>query len=79
MNAMKYIHYEFDAGPEDVIEVSLDRAANVQLLDDENYDNWPKPNTDTGGEFYPLLTRPVAARRIASSGSGTTASPPTTR
>jgi hypothetical protein len=34
---MKYIHYEFDAEPEDVIEVTLDRAANVQLLDETNY------------------------------------------
>ena len=37
-----------------------------------------RPNSDTGGEFYPLLTRPVAAPRIASSGSAPTASPPTT-
>jgi hypothetical protein len=29
-----------------------------------------RPSSDTGGEFYPLLTRPVAAPRIASSGSG---------
>ncbi len=36
----KYIHYEFDTSPGDVIEVELDRAANVQLLDRENYDHY---------------------------------------
>ena len=30
---------------------------------------WGRPNSDTGGEFYPLLTRPVAAQRTESSGS----------
>jgi hypothetical protein len=33
---------------------------------------------DTGGEFHPLLTRPVAGQRTGSSGSAPTASPPTT-
>ena len=37
---MKYLHYAFEVGPGDVIEVSLDRAANVQLLDDANFDNY---------------------------------------
>jgi uncharacterized protein DUF1883 len=37
---MEYIHYEFDANAGDVIEVILDRAANVQLLDPENYANY---------------------------------------
>ena len=41
-------------------------------------DMWNYHNLDTGGEFYPLLTRPVAARRIASSGSAPTPSLPTT-
>jgi hypothetical protein len=36
-----------------------------------------RPNSDTGGEFYPLLTRPVATRRSGSSGSAPTPSPPT--
>ena len=35
---MGYLHYEFDAGPGDVIEVTLDRAANVQLLDPANFE-----------------------------------------
>ena len=37
---MNYLHHEFDAGPEDVIEVTLDHAANVQLMDASNYQNY---------------------------------------
>ncbi|HEY8666994.1 MAG TPA: DUF1883 domain-containing protein [Tepidisphaeraceae bacterium] len=37
---MNYLHYEFDAGPEDVIQVTLDKAANVQLMDSANYENY---------------------------------------
>jgi hypothetical protein len=43
---MNYLHYEFDARAGDVIEVTLDRAANVQLLDPANYEN------DTNGRGY---------------------------
>lgn len=34
---MDFVHYDFYAGPEDVVEVSLDRQANVRLLDDWNF------------------------------------------
>jgi Domain of unknown function (DUF1883) len=37
---MNHLHYEFDANDGDVIEVTLDRAANVQLLDTANYENY---------------------------------------
>ncbi len=37
---MDYIHYEFDGKPGDMIEVTLDRAANVQLLDPANFDKY---------------------------------------
>lgn len=37
---MDYLHQEFDAGPDDVIEVTLDHAANVLLLDSLNYSNY---------------------------------------
>jgi len=37
---MNYLHYELDAGPSDVIEVTLDHAANVQLLDPGNFQNY---------------------------------------
>lgn len=34
---MKFLHWEFHSGPENVIRVELDKAANVQLLDDTNF------------------------------------------
>lgn len=34
---MKYLHYKFDAGPQDIIEVTLDKQANVLLLDPSNF------------------------------------------
>lgn len=38
---MKFLHYEFDAGPSDIIEVTLEgNAANVQLLDSANFLNY---------------------------------------
>lgn len=37
---MNYLHQEFDAGPRDVIEVSLDHPANVLLLDTTNYNEY---------------------------------------
>jgi hypothetical protein len=43
---MNYFHQEYDAGPDDVIEVTLDGQANVILLDDLNFSHYRK------GEFY---------------------------
>ncbi|MCI0335317.1 MAG: DUF1883 domain-containing protein [Planctomycetes bacterium] len=37
---MNYLHQELDAGPSDVIEVTLDHAANVLLLDASNYGHY---------------------------------------
>ena len=34
---MNYIHYEFNLASHDVVEVTLDRGANVRLLDDTNF------------------------------------------
>jgi hypothetical protein len=34
---MKHLHWELNAGSDDVISVDLSRAANVLLLDDRNY------------------------------------------
>jgi hypothetical protein len=39
---MNYLHQGFEAGPDDVVEVSLDGQANVMLLDDLNYDHYRK-------------------------------------
>ncbi len=38
--ASKYLHYGFDAGPEDAIEVRMGRAANVLLLDPPNHERY---------------------------------------
>lgn len=37
---MDFLHYEIEAGPDEVIEVTLDNAANVLLLDPANYDHY---------------------------------------
>jgi hypothetical protein len=37
---MNYLHYELDVGPNDAIEVTLDHAANVQLMDSTNFYNY---------------------------------------
>src|SRR5512135_2480937 len=67
--------------PSIVADDLLDLPADLAKVESERLVQMAADDTtvDTGGEFYPLLTRPVAARRIGSSGSGTTASPPTTR
>jgi len=39
---MKYLHHAIYVNAGDVVEVVLDRAANVQLLDPANYENYEK-------------------------------------
>ena len=34
---MNFLVYEFDAGPQDTIQVELDKEANVRLLDSSNF------------------------------------------
>ena len=34
---MNHLHYEFDLTADDVVEVTLDKQANVRLLDSANY------------------------------------------
>ena len=41
---MKYLHYDFDAAAGDTVEVTLDRAANVQLLDPGNFESYKRGN-----------------------------------
>ena len=38
--ALPHLHYELDAGPSDLVEVQIDHAANVQLLDPNNYQEY---------------------------------------
>ncbi len=42
---MNYLHQEFDAGPGDIVEVTLDHAANVQLLDRGNFEDYQRGRT----------------------------------
>jgi hypothetical protein len=37
---MNYLHYDLQLGQNDVVIVTLDKQANVQLMDSSNYDNY---------------------------------------
>jgi hypothetical protein len=37
---MNYLHYEFDLTSNDVVVVTLDKQANVRLMDGSNYQNY---------------------------------------
>lgn len=37
---MDFLHYELDLAGGDVVEVTFDHAANVQLMDSSNYENY---------------------------------------
>ena len=52
---MDYLHREFDLDPHDVVEVLLDHAANVQLLDPVNFDHYQngRPYRYYGGYVTP--------------------------
>jgi hypothetical protein len=72
---------EFSKGAWHVFHVG-NGAAHDRSRPSAGYDrqsNRGRPNIDTGGEFYPLLTRPVATRRTGSNGSRRPAAPPTSR
>ena len=34
---MNFLHYEFDLASDDIVEVTLDKQANVRLLDGTNF------------------------------------------
>lgn len=44
---MNYLHYEFDLGSSDVVEVSLDKQANVKLLDFSNFQKYKRKQRHT--------------------------------
>ena len=37
---MNYLHYEFQLTTNDVVEITLDKQANVRLLDNSNFSNY---------------------------------------
>jgi hypothetical protein len=51
---MKYLHYEFNIGSEDAIKVTLDKQANVLLLDSSNYSNY---KNGTSYKYYGGLAK----------------------
>ncbi len=39
---MNFLKYELDAGPDDVIQVQLDKQANVRLMDWDNFQKYSR-------------------------------------
>lgn len=39
---MLHLHQEIEAGPSDIVEVALDNAANVMLVDNPNYEQYKR-------------------------------------
>jgi len=63
---MNFLHYEVQLGSSDVVEVTLDKQANVRLLDDTNFSNYQRGQKYTyyGG----LATKSPAHLRPPQSG-----------
>jgi hypothetical protein len=62
---MNFLHYEFQLSSDDVVEVTLDKQANVRLLDDINYSYYTSGERHTyyGGlaKVSPVRIRPPHA------------------
>ena len=56
---MDFLHYEFRLKKGDVVEIKLDKQANVQLLDEINFNNYKKGKTykHIGGLSKKLLVK----------------------
>ena len=44
---MNFLHYEFNIGPNNTVEVTLDKQANVRLLDDINFSKYKRGERHT--------------------------------
>lgn len=44
---MNFLHSEFNLAPDDVIEVTLDKQANVRLMDDTNFERYKRGEKHT--------------------------------
>jgi len=42
LSLMNYLHYDLQLGSNDIVEVTLDKQANVRLLDDGNYSRYKR-------------------------------------
>lgn len=51
---MNYLHYELDVGTNNTIQVTLDKQANVKLMDGINYQNY---RSGQRYKYYGGLTR----------------------
>jgi hypothetical protein len=64
---MNYLHYDLNLSSGDVVVVSLDKQANVQLMDDSNFSNYRRGQrfTYSGGRATtsPATVRPPHAGR----------------
>jgi len=62
---MKFLHYEFNLGSDDAVEVRLDKQANVRMLDGLNFEQFRcgQPHAFFGGlaTVSPVLLRPPHA------------------
>jgi len=56
---LNYLHYEFQLKKGDVVETTLDKQANVYLLDEINFNNYKKGKTYShiGGMSKKLLVK----------------------
>ena len=64
---MDHLHWEFDATPRDTLEITVDRPANVLLMDDANYKKYSADEAHScfGGfaEKSPVLLKPYRPGR----------------
>jgi hypothetical protein len=44
---MNYLHYDLNLGQGDIVEVTLDKQANVRLLDETNFSNYTRGQRHT--------------------------------
>jgi hypothetical protein len=58
---MNYLHFEFTGGPPNSVEVTLDKQANIRLLDDSNFQSYKRGQQHT---YYGGAAR-VSPVRIA--------------
>jgi hypothetical protein len=64
---MKFLHYEFDLDTDDAVRVSLDKQANVRLLDGNNFQKYRSGQRHNyyGGlaKVSPVVLRPPHSGR----------------
>ena len=46
---MKFLHFELQSGPQRTVTVTLDKQANVKIMDEANFEHYKKGN---GHKFH---------------------------